>query len=152
VPTVPIRFVELPTSHPDSRRLLAAFYAEIRGRLGFDLSRQANDGDMDPPGGRFLVGYEGAAPVACGGIRTWDTDACEVKRMFVRPEARRHGAGRELLEAIERAAHAAGFRRVLLDTLASHVEAVALYDSSGYARVPPYNENPYAGAWFSKEL
>ena len=149
---VTVRFVPLPTSHPDSRRLLGAFYAEIRRRLGFDLSRQANDADMDPPGGRFVVGYEGDAPVACGGIRTWDSGACEVKRMFVSPVARRHGLGRQLLDAIESSAREAGFKRVLLDTLDSHEEAVALYDSSGYVRVPAYNENPYAGAWFAKDL
>lgn len=150
--TVTVRFVLLPTSHADSRRMLAAFYSEIRRRLGFDVSRQSDEADLDPPGGRFIVGYEDGVPVACGGIRTWDAGACEVKRMFVMPAARRRGVGRRLLGAIEAAAREAGFRRVLLDTLDSHAEAVALYDSSGYERVPAYNENPYAGAWFAKTL
>ncbi len=147
-----LRFAVVPTSHPDARRLLAQFYAEIRARFGFDLSRQAAIEDMDPPGGRFIVAYEGDRPVACGGFRTWEPGVCEVKRMFVAPEVRRQGVGRDLLAFLEQTAREAGFRRSVLDTLDSHVDATRLYDTTGYARVPAYNENPYASAWFAKDL
>jgi GNAT superfamily N-acetyltransferase len=147
-----LRIVQTPTSHPDARRMLAGYYAEIRRRFGFDVSGQAAPEDMDPPGGRFLVAYEGDEPVASGGIRTWEPGVCEIKRMFVASGARRHGHGRQLLEALERAAREAGFHRVVLDTLDSHLEANTLYDGSGYVRVPAYNENPYASAWFAKDL
>lgn len=147
-----LRFAVVPTSHPDARRLLTQFYAEIRARFGFDLSRQASIEDMDPPGGRFLVAYEGDRPVACGGFRTWEPGVCEVKRMYVASEARRHGYGRLLLAAIEQAARDAGFRRSVLDTLNAHVDATRFYDETGYARIPAYNENPYASAWFAKDL
>jgi hypothetical protein len=53
---------------------------------------------------------------------------------------------------LERTAREAGFTRIVLDTMGSHTEAITLYDGSGYARVPAYNENPYASAWFSKDL
>jgi GNAT superfamily N-acetyltransferase len=147
-----LRIVQTPTSHPDARRMLSGYYAEIRRRFGFDVSGQAAPEDMDPPGGRFLVAYEDDEPVASGGIRTWEPGVCEIKRMFVAAGARRHGYGRQLLEALELAAREAGFHRVVLDTLDSHLEANTLYDGSGYVRVPAYNENPYASAWFAKEL
>ena len=147
-----LRFAVVPTSHPDAQQMMAGFYAEIRTRFGFDLSRQALAADMDPPGGRFVVAYEDARAVASGGIRTWEPGVCEIKRMFVAPGARRHGYGRAVLEALERTAREAGFKRVVLDTLGSHTEAMTLYDGSGYARVPAYNENPYASAWFAKDL
>jgi GNAT superfamily N-acetyltransferase len=142
----------LPTSHADARTMLTGFFAEIRARFGYDVSRQAAAEDMDPPGGRFVVGYEDDRPVACGGIRTWEPGVCEIKRMYVAREARRRGYGRQLLAAIEQAARDAGFRRIVLDTLADLPEAIALYESSGYRRVPAYNENPYAGVWFAKDL
>jgi GNAT superfamily N-acetyltransferase len=107
---------------------------------------------MDPPGGRFVVAYEEDVPVASGGIRTWEPGVCEIKRMFVSPGSRRHGYGRAVLEALERTAREAGFRKIVLDTMGSHTEAMTLYDGSGYARVPAYNENPYASAWFAKDL
>ena len=152
LPVAKLRFAVMPTSHPDARRMLAAFFAEIRTHLGFDLSRQASLEDMDPPGGRFVVAYEEDRPVASGGIRTWEPGVCEIKRMFVAPGVRRHGYGRAVLEALERTAREAGFRRVVLDTLGSHTEAMTLYDGSGYKRIPAYNENPYASAWFAKDL
>jgi len=149
---MPLHIAQVPTSHPDAKRMLAGYFAEIRKRFGFDVSGQANAEDMDPPGGRFLVAYEGDEPVASGGIRTWEPGVCEIKRMFVAASARRHGHGRQLLEALEGAARDAGFRRIVLDTLGSHVEANTLYDGSGYERIPAYNENPYASAWFAKDL
>jgi GNAT superfamily N-acetyltransferase len=149
---VGLRFEVVPTSHPDARALLAEYYREIRRRFGFDVSHQADVREMDPPGGRFLVAYEDDRPVASGGIRTWEPGVCEIKRMYVAHAERRHGYGRKMLDALERSAREAGFRRIVLDTLASHLDAMTLYDSAGYARVPAYNENPYASAWFSKDL
>jgi GNAT superfamily N-acetyltransferase len=147
-----LRIAVLPTSHPDARRMLAGYFAEIRTRFGFDVSRQAAAEDMDPPGGRFVVAYDDDTPIASGGIRTWEPGVCEIKRMFVTPDARRKGHGRAVLEALERTAREAGFHRIVLDTMGSHTEAMTLYDGSGYARVPAYNENPYASAWFAKDL
>ena len=149
---VPLRFAAVPTSHADARKLLADYYGEIRQRFGFNVSGQAAAEDMDPPGGRFVIAYEGEEPVASGGIRTWEPGVCEIKRMYVTPAARRLGHGRALLEALERAAVELGFRRIVLDTLDSHVDAMKFYDTTGYQRVPAYNENPYASAWFAKDL
>ena len=149
---MPLRFAVVPTSHPDARRMLSSFYAEIKARFGFDVSRQAAPEDMDAPGGRFVIAYDGDRPVASGGIRTWEPGVCEIKRMFVSADARRLGYGRKVLEALEQTAREAGFRRVVLDTLGSHVDATTVYDGSGYQRVPAYNENPYASAWFAKDL
>ena len=149
---MPLRFVVVPTSHADARTMLAEFYAEIRKRFGFNVSGQADAEDMDPPGGRFVVAYDGERPIASGGIRTWEPGVCEIKRMYVAPDARRRGVGRQLLEAVERAAIEAGFRRIVLDTLDAHVDATRFYDETGYQRIPAYNENPYASVWFAKDL
>jgi GNAT superfamily N-acetyltransferase len=146
------RFVVVPTSHADARKLLADYYGEIRQRFGFNVSGQAAAEDMDPPGGRFVIAYVGDEPVASGGIRTWEPGVCEIKRMFVTPAARRLGHGKRLLEALERTAVELGFRRIVLDTLDSHVDAMKFYDTTGYERIPAYNENPYASAWFAKDL
>jgi GNAT superfamily N-acetyltransferase len=145
-----MRIERLPTSHADVSDLLARYYAELRARFGFDASIAAPPNDMNPPGGSF---YDDAGePIACGGIRTHEVGTCEVKRMFVVPAARRGGHARRLLAALEDAARAAGFTRVVLDTEATLLEATALYDSSGYRRIPRYNDNPHATAWFEKAL
>jgi GNAT superfamily N-acetyltransferase len=147
-----LRFEVVPTSHPDARKMLAGFNADIRARYGFSVSGQAAPEDMDPPGGRFIVAYEGDQVVASGGFRTWEPGVCEIKRMFVAPDARRHGYGKDVLKALERTAREAGFRRIVLDTLGERMDATTLYEGSGYKRIPAYNENPYATAWFAKDL
>ena len=147
-----LRFDVVPTSHPDARRMLAAYYAEIRKRFGFDVSRQAAPEDMDPPGGRFVVAYEGRRRLPAAASGPGSRVCARSSECSWRPTRARHGHGRAVLEALERTAREAGFRRIVLDTMGSLTEAMTLYDGSGYARVPAYNENPYASAWFAKDL
>jgi GNAT superfamily N-acetyltransferase len=108
--------------------------------------------ELRGPDGAYLVGYEGAEAVAGGGIRRLDDGAAEIKRMFVRPVARSRGVARALLQALEETARELGYERVRLDTGPKQVHGVALYRSSGYYEVPPYNDNPFACFWGEKVL
>ena len=58
--------------------------------------------------------------------------------MFVLPEHRGHGYARALLGALEEAARVTGYRRVLLETGVAQPEAIGLYESAGYTRVPGF--------------
>jgi GNAT superfamily N-acetyltransferase len=141
--------------HPDAARLIERYLGELAVRLGeYDPARSvsADPGEMAPPGGAFLVVYQGGRAVACGGLKRFDARTCEVKRMFVAEEARRMGIGRRLLAALEAEARRLGYARVLLDTAAPLAEAAALYEATGYREVPPYNDNRYAARWFGKDL
>jgi GNAT superfamily N-acetyltransferase len=98
---------------------------------------------MTPPVGLFAVVRDGGRPVACGGVRALldgDPGVAEIKRMYTRPEARRRGISRALLAWLEREAALLGYRRVHLDTGGRQPEAVALYESAGYARIAPYGQ------------
>jgi len=68
----------------------------------------------------------------------------EVKRMYVRPAGRGRGLGRALLAALEREAAALGAVSVVLETGPLQTEAIALYESAGYRRIPCFGV--YAGA------
>jgi putative acetyltransferase len=72
-----------------------------------------------------------AALVDCGGYG-------EVKRLFVRPEARGRGVAKALMAAIEARAAAAGLRTVRLETGERLQPAVALYRALGYAPRGPF--------------
>lgn len=139
--------------HPDAAALIAAYLRELSVRLGgFDPGRSvsADPEEMEAPRGAFLVIYEGALAVACGGVKTLEPGVGEVKRMFVRASSRGRGHGKRMLAALEEAGRALGHTRFVLDTAAPLVEAEALYVSSGYRRIEAYNDNPYAAAWFEK--
>ena len=76
----------------------------------------------------------------------------EIKRMWVRDDARGTGLGTRMLAELEALCTRLGHARVRLDTNGALLEAIALYERAGYRRIARYNDNPYAEAWFEKEL
>ncbi len=141
---------ELPAAE-----LLSEMQAELNALYGtpdrLDLPR-LEPVDLRPPGGAYLVGWEGGRVVAGGGFRHLADGVAEFKRMYVRPPARSRGIAGELLVALESAAYALGYRRARLDTGPRQVHAIRLYEGAGFVPVEPYSDNPYASFWGEKEL
>lgn len=108
--------------------------------------------EMRPPGGAYLVGFEGADPVAGGGLRRLSEEVAEIKRMYVRPSARSRGVARALLVALEDEVVSLGYAAARLDTGPKQLHGLALYRSAGYVDVEPYNDNPFACFWGEKRL
>ena len=72
-----------------------------------------------------------------------------MKRLYVRPEFRGKGLGKESVTTLIDAAREIGYRRMLLDTLPGKMdEAIALYRSLGFREIAPYYHNPVEGALF----
>jgi GNAT superfamily N-acetyltransferase len=123
---------------------------------GYRVTRP-DPADFDPPRGLFLVVTDDAGePVGCGGIRRIaerDGGVCyEVKHVWLEPAARGRGWSRLLMARLEAAAAGHGAAWLVLDTNESLAAAQHLYRTSGYAEVPPYNDNPNATHWFAKPL
>lgn len=76
--------------------------------------------------------YEEGQPIGCCCWKPYDAVTAEIKRVYVRPEARRKGVARRLMEAVELHAAKSGCHRALLDTATDTPEAVAFYKSLGY--------------------
>ena len=91
-----------------------------------------------PPTGSFLVASRHGEPVGCGGLRRHDDRQVEVKRMFVRIPFRGLGLARVLLAALEDEARGLGYERILMESGTAQPEAMALYESSGYERIPGF--------------
>jgi GNAT superfamily N-acetyltransferase len=131
--------------------LIDHFNAVYPGRAARPGSVTTAD-EMVPPDGVFLVGWDGATAVACGGLRRLEATICEIKRMYVVPAARRRGAGRALLAALEAAARELGFERVRLDAGPQQRHSKMLFAQTGYAEIAPYNANHIADYWAEKTL
>lgn len=105
-------------------RTLASEYAPEQ-RHGLDI-----DAIFRPPVRFFLARLDGAA-AGCGGVALFATFA-EVKRMYVRENARGRGVARALLGRIEAEALDAGHEIIRLETGDAQHDALRLYDRAGY--------------------
>ena len=142
-----------PADSDAARSLVTAMEAEILEQYGVpEMTTTAGPEELSPPGGAYVVVYEDGVPVAGGGVKRLGEDVGEVKRMYVRPEARSRGHARRLLGELEAAARDLGYTRVRLDTGVHQVHARALYESAGYEAVEDYNGNPVASFWGEKAL
>jgi len=130
-------------------------FHEYQAGLGVDLSFQGFARELSqlpgayaPPAGRLYLAVQAREPAGCVGLRPLDEQTCEMKRLYVRPAHRRRGIGRMLAQRALADARAIGYKRVLLDTLATMHEAHALYAALGFAETAPYASNPLAGVKF----
>jgi GNAT superfamily N-acetyltransferase len=112
---------------------------ERHGRPGSGSEPPASD--FEPPDGAFLVGSVDGCDVACGGVCRYDTETGEIRRMYVRPEHRGAGLSRRMLGALEEEARSFDYRRIRLETGVHQHEALGLYRSAGFEKIPRFG--PY---------
>ncbi|KJS55474.1 GNAT family N-acetyltransferase [Streptomyces rubellomurinus] len=132
-------------AHPDAQALTEEVQQEYVRRYGDPDETVLHPEDFEGAAGLFLVAYLDGRPVACGGWRAKsagpyglrDGDA-ELKRMFVVPAARGRGLARAVLRRLEETAVEAGRTRFVLETGTEQPEAVALYESEGYATIEQF--------------
>ncbi|MEJ1156981.1 GNAT family N-acetyltransferase [Prosthecomicrobium sp. N25] len=120
------------------------------GYQGFEAEMAGMPGKYAPPAGELLLarGRDGAA-LGCVALRPFAPDGtCEMKRLYVVPEARRLGVGEALVAAVLAAARRIGYRAMLLDTLPSMTGALALYARHGFTTTEAYYDTPVAGTIF----
>jgi len=94
----------------------------------------------------LFLSYEEAVPAGCVGLRELDRGTAEMKRLYVRSAWRGRGLGRALAQAAIAAARAAGYRRIVLDSLPKMREARELYRSLDFRETAPYLAEPTPGA------
>ena len=136
-------------------------FRQYAAQLGVDLCFQNFDAELaDLPGeyvgprGALLLATVDGEVAGCVALRDLaDADypnACEMKRLFVRPAFRRFGLGRLLAQALMDRARQAGYSNLLLDTLDDMEAARGLYASLGFEEIAPYYFNPIPGAHYLK--
>lgn len=151
----------MPIDEGDGVALVEAMVDEMRELYwniagGLDLNSpdmpKAGPAELGPPNGVFLVGYRDGVAVCGGGIKRLPDGACEIKRMYVVPSARRQGLARVLLHELEDAARGLGYEVARLDTGPRQPHAQGLYEAEGYVPVANFNGNPVATFFGEKRL
>lgn len=103
-----------------------------------------------PPSGRMYIVFCGDKVCGCGGLMRYDDNACELKRMYVRPEYRGRGLAAFLGRLILDEAKKAGYSYVLLDTLPFLQSAQRLYRRLGFYEIEKYNDSPMQDATYMR--
>ncbi|MBE0476064.1 MAG: GNAT family N-acetyltransferase [Coriobacteriia bacterium] len=149
-----------------------ALFAEYAASLDWDLasSRLAEEladlpGPYAPPAGSLLLAYAGGLPVGVLGLQPVPEGSrvpgagaerfAEIKRLYVRPENRRRGIARALMERAEVDARERGYAAVVLTTSTEMMPlAQGLYEDLGYEATAPYRDDlPFPGIrWLRKDL
>ena len=158
-----------PLDGPVARALVAALMDDLDERYAADGPADGDHHEVSgvwavrgeqvaPPHGVFVVAYIGGEPVGCGAVRRLVEDSAgrlvpglpefpggatavgEIKRMYTAPAARRRGVSRALLARLETEAVRLGYRRLQLETGDRQPEAISLYESAGYRRIPTYGQ------------
>ncbi|WP_208858084.1 GNAT family N-acetyltransferase [Halomonas aestuarii] len=133
----------------------AELFREYARHLGLDLGFQGFEEELGqvaemygPPAGALLLARDGETCVGVVGLREFAPGDAEMKRMYVMPSHHGQGVGHALALAFLETARGLGYRRVLLDSLASLEPALALYRRLGFTETAPYRYNPFPDAVF----
>lgn len=145
---------------PDDADLVRTLFREYADWLGVDLSFQGFEeelaslpGTYAEPDGEVLLAANDGDTLGCVAFRPLEGFTCEMKRLWVRPQARRSGLATALVHELERRAADAGYRAVVLDTLRTMTPALALYLRMGYREIEPYYRNPLPDVvYLSKDI
>jgi putative acetyltransferase len=150
-----------PAQFPDDLQTVRQLFLEYQAGLGIDLCFQGFEAELAelpgayaPPAGTLMLACVDGEPAGCCAMRPlYNTDhlnACEMKRLYVRPAFRGFGLGRLLVEHVLSDGRLSGYTTMLLDTLSDMETARALYQEMGFVEVAPYYHNPIAGAHYLK--
>jgi ribosomal protein S18 acetylase RimI-like enzyme len=115
---------------------------------GFTAELERLPGNYSPPSGELLLLRLDGVTCGCVGIRRLTEGVAEMKRLFVQPQCRGAGHGKQLAMAAIAEAKRLGYRELRLDTLPMMEAALGLYRSLGFRETKPYYDNPIAGSRF----
>ena len=147
-----IKEVRDKEAESDALLLIKEYIYSLPFKLDFqDVERELDKfpGEYSPEfKGTILLAYINGTPVGVVALRKIEDHICEMKRLYVKEEARGRGIGRYLSIALMERARELGYKKMRLDTLYSMTPAVSLYKSLGFYEIPPYRYNPLPDALF----
>ncbi|KAF2713072.1 acyl-CoA N-acyltransferase [Pleomassaria siparia CBS 279.74] len=126
----------------DELSTLPGKYSPSNGGAVF-LAYNKGEDPSEEPGEPLFFG--------CAALRAFDAPyTCEIKRLYIKPNHRRLGAGRMLLERVIEQAKRLGYKEMLLDTLPSMTAARKMYVEYGFEECEKYYDSPIEGTVFMK--
>ena len=139
-----------------ARQLFEEYADEIETDLcfqGFQQELASLPTHYGAPHGVLLLLKSGGSFTGCVGLRQLKPGIGEIKRLYLRKEARGKGWGRKLLDKLIELAQTKNYHTLRLDTLPFMQPAIGLYQSAGFKEITAYYSNPIAGVrYFQLDL
>lgn len=112
---------------------LAPLYP-VESRHGYSVEKLINE-DV-----AFFIIRVNGTPAGCGGVKLFDTDYAEIKRMYIRSRFRGLGLAKLMLDHLAGYARDRGVTLLRLETGIHQHEAIGLYERAGFQTIPPFGE------------
>lgn len=94
------------------------------------------------PYGRLYLAFYNGVLAGCIGLRKIDSENCEMKRLYVKPQFRGKKIASFLVKTIIEEAKKIGYKHILLDTLPFLETAINMYKNYGFYEIESYNNSP----------
>src|SRR4051794_40699663 len=127
----------VPGLTDDARTLILELEAELSGLYAAEQRHGLTPDQVFRTGVVFYVAFLDGVATGCGGVAI-EGDSGELKRMYVRPQARRRGVARAILDRLQEVARDRGVRLLVLETGDVLHAAIRFYEQAGFARCPPF--------------
>lgn len=139
--------------------IVRVLFKEYLSELDEDLCFQSFDEEIEkplkkygPPAGSLLLAYWNNEPAGCIALQPLSEQACEMKRLFVRPQYRKFGLGEELVKKIIERGREKGYKKMVLDSLERLQPAIKLYLKHGFENTSAYYTNPLPNVVYMEKL
>ncbi|MCA0362820.1 MAG: GNAT family N-acetyltransferase [Bacteroidetes bacterium] len=145
---------------PEDIEVIRGLFTEYQEFLGIslcfqDFQKELDElpGKYDEPEGSIWIAENNGTAVGCVALKKLESEICEMKRLYVKPEFQGLGIGKNLIEICLTEAKLKGYLKMKLDTLKRLEKAVNSYLKFGFSMTQPYNFNPEEDIlYFEKEL
>jgi len=149
--------VDISPERPDSADA-QVLIAELEAQLEPLYPRESRHGysvdKMLAEGVAFFVVRVNGVPAGCGGVQLMGNEYGELKRMYTRPQYRGTGLAKLTLQRLADYTRDHGVRLLRLETGIHQEAAIALYETAGFKRIPPfgaYRDDPLS-RYYEREL
>ncbi|UUC44967.1 GNAT family N-acetyltransferase [Flavobacterium cerinum] len=131
--------IRTTSNNKDFKGLVVLLDHELKIRDGQDHSFFAQFNKIDKIK-HVVLAYKEDKVVGCGALKQYSDDKTEIKRMYVHPDFRGRGIAGEILKELEKWAMELFFSECILETGKKQIEAVRLYEKSGYHPIPNFGQ------------
>ena len=141
--------------------IIRDLFREYEKELNEDICFQSFEEELKhplkkygPPTGDLLLAYWEDEIAGCVALtKMKEPEACEMKRLYVKPSFRKNKIGRLLVEDLLNSAKERGYKVMRLDTFLKLEAAVHLYKQFGFENISAYYHNPLPGVvYMEKQL